>query len=146
MLLYGTQSLFGTNCRLLRASLRCDEHLLALYKPWLDHVHKRATSVAHFTNFSFQFFLVFTQDASQRFLYHCALSPYRKKVKNDQKSNQRVLPKNWLNFHTFSPVSGCRPMIDALFLLQTGFATQDMKTEYFFCAPSFCCSARLLVE
>ena len=42
---------------------------------------KRAFSVAHLTNFSFDFFYeIFTEDASLLFLYYGA-----KKVKNDQK-------------------------------------------------------------
>ena len=46
---------------------------------------KRATSVAHLTNFSFEFVCeIFTEDASLLLLYHGA-----KKVKNDQKLKSR---------------------------------------------------------
>ena len=51
----------------------------------IETLCKRATSVAHLTNFSFEFFYeIFTEDASLRLLYHGA-----KKVKNDQKPKSR---------------------------------------------------------
>ena len=47
----------------------------------IETLCKRATSVAHLTKFSFEFFYeTFTEDAPLFFLYHGA-----KKVKNDQK-------------------------------------------------------------
>ena len=49
---------------------------------------KWATSVAHLTNFSFEFFYeIFTEDASLLFLYHG-----EKKSKMTKNSNQGVLP------------------------------------------------------
>ena len=51
-----------------------------------ETLRKRPTSVAHLTNFSFEFFYeIFTEDASQFLLSHGA-----KKVKNDQKLKSRV--------------------------------------------------------
>ena len=50
----------------------------------IETLCKRATSVAHLTNFSFEFFYkIFTEDASQRLLYHGA-----KKSKMTKNSNQ----------------------------------------------------------
>ena len=50
----------------------------------IETICKRATSVAHFTNFSFDFFYkIFTEDASLSLLYH------GEKVKNDQKLKSR---------------------------------------------------------
>ena len=51
----------------------------------IETLCKRATSVAHLTNFSFEFFNeIFTEDASLFFLYHGA-----KKLKMTKNSNQR---------------------------------------------------------
>ena len=50
----------------------------------IETLRKRATSVAHLTNCSFEFFYdIFTEDASQRLLYHGA-----KKSKMTKNSNQ----------------------------------------------------------
>ena len=50
----------------------------------IETLCKRATSVAHLTNFSFEFFYeIFTEDASLPFLYHGA-----KKSKMTKNSNQ----------------------------------------------------------
>ena len=54
-------------------------------RPNAETLCKRPTSVAHLTNFSFEFFYeIFTEDASLPFLYHGA-----KKSKMTKNSNQR---------------------------------------------------------
>ena len=59
----------------------------------IETLCKRATSVAHLTNFSFEcFYEIFTEDASLRRLYHDA-----KKSKMTKNSNQGVRLKSTIN-------------------------------------------------
>ena len=62
----------------------CIELCILCIELCIETLCKRATSVAHFTNFSFEFcYEIFTEDASLLFLYHGA-----KKSKMARNSNQ----------------------------------------------------------
>ena len=70
-------------CNLARA-IELSETAVFVYKLCIETLCKRATSVAHLTNFSFEFFYeIFTEDASLPILYHGA-----KKSKMTKNPNQ----------------------------------------------------------
>ena len=71
----------------LARAIELSETTVFVYN-FIETLSKRAPSVAHLTNFSFEFFYeIFTEDASQLLLYHCA-----KKSKMTKNPNQGVLP------------------------------------------------------
>ena len=87
---------------------------------YIETLCKRPTSVAHLTNFSFEFFYkIFTEDASQPLLYHGA-----KKSKMTKNSNQGGSCLNNFSFLSFFLWSSALLSVLVLIFLLLSFSVQ----------------------